>query len=117
MTGRFGQTAGRLGGTAVRNGIEIAAEEGGPVRAIHGGTVGFADSFTGFGTLVIIEHGAGGFSLYGYLGSTAVQPGDAVEAGQELGVVGLAPAGSPALYFEMRIDGQSVDPVQWLKPR
>ena len=117
VTGRFGQTAGRLGGTAVRNGIEIAAEEGGPVRAIHGGTVGFADSFTGFGTLVIIEHGAGGFSLYGYLGSTAVQQGDAVEAGQELGVVGLAPAGSPALYFEMRIDGKSVDPVQWLKPR
>ena len=117
VTGRFGQTSGRLGGTAVRNGIEIEAKEGAPVRAIHGGTVGFADSFTGFGTLVILEHGANNFSLYGYLGSTSVQRGEVVEAGRELGQVGLAPAGSAALYFEMRIDGRSVDPVQWLKPR
>jgi septal ring factor EnvC (AmiA/AmiB activator) len=117
VTGRFGQTSGRLGGTAVRNGIEIAAAEGAPVRAVHGGTVGFAGSFTGFGTLVIVEHGANNYSLYGYLGGTSVNQGDMVESGTELGQVGLAPAGPPALYFEMRIDGKSVDPVQWLKPR
>jgi septal ring factor EnvC (AmiA/AmiB activator) len=117
LSGRFGQTSGRLGGTAVRNGIEIAATEGAPVRAVHGGTVGHADTFTGFGTLVILEHGANNFSLYGYLGAASVQKGDVVEAGRELGRVGLAPAGPPALYFEMRIDGKSVDPVQWLKPR
>jgi septal ring factor EnvC (AmiA/AmiB activator) len=38
-----------------------------------------------------------------------------VTSGAELGRVGLAPAGPAALYFEMRIDGRSVDPVQWLK--
>ena len=115
VTGRFGQTSGRLGGTAVRNGIEIAAAEGSPVRAVHGGTVGFAGPFTGFGTLVIIEHGGNDYSLYGYLGATTVEQGQTVESGTELGRVGLAPAGPPALYFEMRIDGRSVDPVQWLK--
>ena len=57
LVGPFGQPSSRLGGTAVRNGIEIAAEEDSPVRAIHGGSVGYAGPFTGFGTLVILDHG------------------------------------------------------------
>ena len=117
IVGAFGQPSARLGGTALRNGIEIAAEEDAPVRAIHGGTVGYAGPFTGFGTLVIVDHGNNGYSLYGYLASTSLQQGNAVEAGAEVGRVGLAPAGPPTLYFEMRIDGRSVDPVQWLKTR
>ena len=115
VTGRFGQASGRLGGTAVQNGIDIAAPEDSRVRAVHAGTVGFAGPFTGFGTLVIIDHGANSYSLYGYLGSTSVEPGQPVESGVELGRVGRAPAGPPALYFEMRIDGRSVDPLQWLE--
>jgi murein hydrolase activator len=117
LVGPFGQPSNRLGGTAVRNGIEIAAEEDSPVRAIHGGSVGYAGPFTGFGTLVILDHGGNGYSLYGYLASTALKQGEAVETGAEVGRVGLAPAGPPTLYFEMRIDGRSVNPVQWLKPR
>src|SRR5688500_8416152 len=117
LSGRFGQTIGRLGGTAVRNGIEIAAPEETLVRAVHGGTIAYADVFTGFGNLVIIEHGGANYSLYGYLGSISVARGDPVETGAELGRVGLSPAGPPALYFEMRIDGRSVDPLHWLKPR
>jgi len=117
IIGFFGQASNRLGGGAARNGIEIAADEDTPVRAIHGGMVGFAGPFTGFGTLVILDHGTNGYSLYGYLGSTALQQGQIVETGAEVGRVGLAPAGPPTLYFEMRIDGRSVNPVQWLKPR
>jgi septal ring factor EnvC (AmiA/AmiB activator) len=117
ITGAFGQPSARLGGTALRNGIEIAADEDAPVRAIHGGTVGYAAPFTGFGTLVIVDHGSDGYSLYGYLASTPLRQGDTVESGAEVGRVGLAPAGPPTLYFEMRIDGRSVNPVQWLKPR
>ena len=117
IVGTFGQPSSRLGGTAVRNGIEIATDEDIPVRAVHGGSVGYAGPFTGFGTLVILDHGSNGYSLYGYLASTSLQQGDAVETGAEVGRVGLAPAGPPTLYFEMRIDGRSVNPVQWLKPR
>ena len=117
LLGMFGQPSTRLGGGVARNGIEIAASEDTPIRAIHGGTVGFAGPFTGFGTLVILDHGANNYSLYGYLASTGVQQGEAVESGAEVGRVGAAPAGPPALYFEMRIDGRSVNPVQWLKPR
>ena len=117
LAGRFGQASERLGGTAVRNGIEIAVPENTAVRAVHGGTVGLAGPFTGFGNLVIVEHAADDYSLYGYLGTVSVERGATVDAGTELGRSGSAPGGPPALYFEMRIDGHSVDPLQWLKPR
>jgi len=108
---------GRAPGSLVRNGIEIGAVEGTPVLAVHPGTVDYADAFTGFGNLVIIDHGSNYYSLYGYLGSAGVQRGDHVDAGTELGRVGTPPTGPPALYFELRVDGRSIDPVQWLKPR
>ena len=97
--------------------MEIAAAEGTSVRAAHGGTVGYAEGYTGMGMLVILDHGGNKFSLYGYMLSLSVQRGDVVEAGQEVGRVGPSPAGPSQLYFELRIDGRSVDPVQWLKPR
>jgi septal ring factor EnvC (AmiA/AmiB activator) len=117
VTGRFGQPSGRPGGALVRSGIEIASPEGTPVRAIHGGTVSYAEGFAGLGTLVIVDHGDANLSQYGYLSAVSVQRGQTVEAGAEVGKVGTSPAGPPALYFEMRIDGRSIDPVQWLRPR
>jgi murein hydrolase activator len=117
VTGRFGETAGRLGGSAVRNGIELAAAEHTPVVAAQGGTVSFAGDYIGFGTLLVLSHGGEAYSLYGYLGGLQVSPGQVVAAGTPIGQVGRSPAGPPALYFELRVDGQSVDPVQWLEPR
>jgi septal ring factor EnvC (AmiA/AmiB activator) len=107
----------RFGTAIVRNGIEIGAAEGQPVRAIHEGRVAFADTFIGFGRLIIVDHGQAALSLYGHLGETAVQRGDRVAAGTAIGTAGRSPAGAPALYFELRIDGRPVDPLQWLKPR
>jgi septal ring factor EnvC (AmiA/AmiB activator) len=107
--------AGRF--TRARNGIEISAPEGTPVAAVHPGTVDYADAFSGFGNMVIVDHGGNYFSLYGYLGSIDVARGDHVDAGAQLGRVGTAPTGPPSLYFELRVDGRSVDPLQWLKPR
>jgi septal ring factor EnvC (AmiA/AmiB activator) len=116
ISGAFGRP-GRFGSGSLRNGIDIAAPEGAAARAIHPGTVSFADAFTGFGNLVIVDHGANTYSLYGYLASVSVAQGDTVATGAEVGRVGLAPAGAPALYLEIRVDGHSVDPVQWLRPR
>ena len=109
--------SGRAGDTTTRNGIEIAAAEGTPVHAIHPGTISYASPFTAFGNLVIVDHGRNAYSLYGYLASMGVATGAFVDGGTELGRVGSAPAGPPALYFELRVDGRSVDPVQWLRPR
>jgi septal ring factor EnvC (AmiA/AmiB activator) len=110
---RFGRTAASR--VAASNGIEIAAAEGAPTRAIHNGIVAFADTFVGFGKLVIVDHGAQTFSLYGNLLDLAVQRGVRVEGGQLVGTVGASATGRAALYFELRIDGQPVDPLQWLK--
>ena len=113
---RFGREANTKFGTAiVRNGIEIAVAPGQRVGAVHEGTVAFADQFTGYGTLVIIEHGGGAFTLYGHLETAHVARGDRVEAGSSLGASGRNPNGNPVVYFELRIDGRPVDPLQWLQ--
>jgi murein hydrolase activator len=104
-------------GRGVNNGIDIAAEEGLPVRAIHAGTVAYADAFTGFGRLVIVDHGSQNFSLYGNLKDIAVEKGAHVQSGATLGSVGSTPTGATGLYFELRIDGHAVDPLQWLKKK
>ena len=112
-----GRRAVRSGTSPISNAVDIAAAEGTPVSAIHDGAVAFAGPFGGFGNLVIVEHGSQTFSLYGNLLEMSVMKGDRVERGQALGTVGLAPAGASELHFELRIDGQSVDPLQWLKKR
>jgi septal ring factor EnvC (AmiA/AmiB activator) len=104
-------------GRGVNNGIDIAAVEGLPVKAIHAGTVAYADAFTGFGRLVIVDHGSQNFSLYGNLKDIAVEKGAHVQSGATLGSVGSTPTGATGLYFELRIDGHAVDPLQWLKKR
>ena len=98
-------------------GIEITAGEGTPVLAVHEGLVAFADPFVGFGNLVIVDHGAQTFSLYGDLQNVLAKRGARVERGQQVGTVGTAPAGPAGLYFELRVDGRPVDPLQWLKKR
>ena len=99
-----------------RNGIDIGAEAGATVKAVQKGTVAYADTFAGFGRVVIVDHGGRFYTLYGHLASVDVSKGAAVEAGDDLGTVGMAPTGGPSLYFEVRIDGRPADPVQWLKP-
>ena len=76
-----------------------------------------ADAFAGFGNLVILDHGLQTFSLYGDLLDISVKKGDRIEHGQALGTVGSSVTGPAGLYFELRVDGQTVDPLQWLRKR
>jgi len=116
VTGHFGrQQTSRFGTPIARSGVEISLAEGVPVQAIHEGTVVYAEQFTGYGDLVIVEHGDGAYSLYGYLSGIDVTRGQRVESRARVGVSGRNPSGNPALYFELRVDGKPVDPLQWLK--
>jgi septal ring factor EnvC (AmiA/AmiB activator) len=116
VTGRFGrQTTSRFGTAIARSGIEISLPEGEPVRAVHEGTIAYADQFTGYGNLVIVDHGDSNYSLYGYLSSIEATRGTHLDAQAQLGTTGRDPSGNPALYFELRIDAKPVDPLQWLK--
>ena len=107
----------RFGRGSASNGIDVAAPEGADALAVHDGTVAFAGTFAGFGNLVILDHGAQTFSLYGDLLDIAVKKGARVEHGQRVGTAGPIPSGSEGIYFELRVDGHPVDPLQWLKKR
>jgi murein hydrolase activator len=115
LSARFGNRVPGTAGPPVRNGIELSLAEGHAVHAVHEGTVAFADLFSGYGTLVIVEHADKAYTLYGHLGSATVHKGDRVEAGSTVGLAGRNPSGNPSLYFELRVDGRAVDPLQWLK--
>jgi septal ring factor EnvC (AmiA/AmiB activator) len=119
VAGKVAQAFGRaVGGRPAQNGIQIAAPLGMAVRVVHGGTVAFTGPFTGFGNLVILDHGNDAFSLYGNLREVTVKQGASLQAGDVLGTTGTPPAGpadASGLYFELRIDGRPVDPLQWLK--
>jgi len=112
---RFGRTSGGPGSSS--NGIELIAADGTAALAIHDGVVAFAGSFSGFGNLVILDHGSQTFSLYGDLLDIAVAKGARLDRGQAVGSAGPLPSGGTGLYFELRIDGKPVDPLQWLRKR
>lgn len=105
-------------GEAVRGGISIAAAPGTPILAVSRGRVAFADWLRGFGLLVIIDHGEGWMSLYGYCEALLVSEGDWVEAGTPLGTVGNSGGQrDTALHFQLRRNGETVDPQRWLARR
>jgi septal ring factor EnvC (AmiA/AmiB activator) len=116
IVSRFGRSrASRFGTMVNRNGVEISSTEGQEVRAVHGGTVAFAAPFVGYGTLVIVDHGDNAFTLYGHLQQVSVSQGARVSRGSTVGRAGRNPDGQQVVYFEVRIDGRPVDPVQWLR--
>jgi septal ring factor EnvC (AmiA/AmiB activator) len=116
ITVAFGsEQTSEFGTIIARAGVELAAGPGESVYAVHGGTVVHAGLFEGLGTLVIIDHGDQAFSLYGYLGGLAVHTGVEVDARTLLGTAARSPTGNQAVYFELRIDGRPVDPVEWFE--
>lgn len=100
-----------------KNGVLISAPAGTPIYAAAKGQVVFADWMRGFGYLVIIDHG-GILSLYAHQQRLAVSPGDRVERGATLGYVGdTGGLSRPALYFEVRRGGKTINPQSWLASR
>ena len=120
VEGRVRQGFGRqidpeFGTETLRTGIEIAAPRGAAVRAVGPGRVLFAGWFRGFGQMVILDHGRGSVSVSAYLEELAVRAGESVAGGQEIGSVGQTGSiADPGLYFEIRQQGEAVDPRVWL---
>ena len=103
-------------GEIFRKGIDIDAPIGEEIKAVEKGTVVYADRFSGYGKMVIVDHGERYYTIYGHLSEIIKKSGDEVRRGEVVGRAGDSDslAGSK-LYFEMRKDGRSLDPVPWFK--
>jgi murein hydrolase activator len=113
LAGDYGQP--RAGGPVKWNGVLLEAERGASVRAVYSGRVAFADWLPGLGLLVIVDHGDGYMSLYGHNESLLKEPGDRVQAGEVIAQVGDSGGQArPGLYFEIRQNGEPVNPHQWI---
>jgi septal ring factor EnvC (AmiA/AmiB activator) len=112
LTHDFGQP--RVSGGLKWNGVVLSAPRGREVRAIYHGRVVFADWLAGMGLLVIVDHGEGYMSLYGYNETTLKLAGDWVAPGDVIATVGESGGQSrPALYFELRKGTRPVNPSSW----
>ena len=111
----FGVVREAMAGLAPGQGIELGAADGEGVRAVHGGEVTVARTIDGFAALVVLDHGGGSRSVYGRLEGLGVHEGVRVEQGALVGTAGAGADGTPAVYFELRVDGRLVDPIEWLE--
>jgi len=106
----------RLNTQAFRSGVDIAAERGEPVRAVHAGTVLYASWFKAYGNMVVIDHGDHYYTVYAHLEDVFKSVDHRVEAGDVIATVGDTGAmGTTGLYFEIRHHDRPLDPLDWLK--
>jgi len=116
LTHDFGQP--RVAGQLKWNGVVLAAPRGKEVRSVYHGRVEFADWLAGMGLLVIVNHGEGYMTLYGYNETTLKTTGDWVAPGEVIATVGDSGGqAQPGLYFEIRKGTQPVNPRQWITRR
>ena len=97
------------------NGIVIGGRPGDPVKAAATGRVVYAGSgIEAYGPLIIIKHDDSLITAYGQNSTLLVKEGDAVAQGQTIGEVGVDSRGVGSIQFEVRQNGQPVDPLAWL---
>lgn len=96
-------------------GIVISANYGQQVNAAYPGTVVFSEYLRGYGLVVLLDHGKGDMTLYGFNQSLLKKEGDKVKAGETIALAGDT-GGQPqaSLYFEIRRNSKAQDPLHWL---
>ena len=114
--GRLAESFGsRRGSTGLKwRGVVIEAAAGGDVRAVSQGRVAFSDWMRGFGLLVILDHGDGYMSLYGHNQTLYKEVGEWVDTGEVVAQMGASGGQTKSgLYFELRHNGQPINPLSW----
>lgn len=107
----------RFSGSSAK-GIDIAGKAGDPVLAAGPGRVVYAgDGLRGYGNLVIINHNQEFLSAYAHNSRVFVKENDMVKSGEKIAEIGSSGATREMLHFEIRRDGQPVDPLQYLPKR
>ena len=113
---RFGRVVNPNNTTTRWNGIGIAAATGTAVRSVAPGNVVSVGQLGTYGLTVIVQHGAGDYSVYASLAGASVRTGTTIRKGDVIGTVGVSdPDLRPHLHFEIRPQGRAVDPESWLR--
>ena len=103
-----------LGTRRMHTGVDFAVPHGTPIYAAAGGEVIVSGSQGGYGLTVIIDHGGGIATLYAHASVLLVRVGEEVLEGQVIARVGSTGMSTgPHLHFEVRVNGECVDPVPW----
>jgi murein DD-endopeptidase MepM/ murein hydrolase activator NlpD len=102
-------------------GVDLDGETGDPIAAAGPGVVTVAGDapagYSGYGLMVVIDHGEGISTLYSHLSVVGVAVGDVLDAGHVIGAIGTTGAVTGShLHFEVRLNGAPVDPEPWLPP-
>ena len=101
---------------ALHTGLDLKSDKGEEIHAAQAGTVVFAGWDGSYGYRVAVSHGAGLETWYAHCSELLVEEGDAVEQGQTIALVGVTGYSTgPHLHFEVRLDGESVDPMDYLE--
>lgn len=101
-----------------RKGIDIEAQLGEEIRTVERGRVIFADQFSGYGKMMIIDHGKRYYTIYAHLSELLKGPGETVRRGEPIALVGDSGSREGAqLYFEIRKDGKPLNPLPWFRKR
>ena len=109
---RFGRQHDTTFDVTIENrGVEIEAPSGASVKSVGQGEVAFAGAVSGFGNVLIVQHGGGLFSVYGRLETFLVKQGEAVKKGTVVGRLPGSPSGKSMLYLELRAGGTAIDPT------
>ncbi len=104
-----------LGYRRFHSGLDFGAAYGSPIWAADSGRVIFAGWYGGYGNAVVIDHGNGVATLYGHCSALYIGEGQAVQKGQPIAAVGSTGLSTgPHLHFEVRVNGQTVDPLGYL---
>lgn len=104
-----------LGTDRFHAGVDFGADYGSPIQAAADGVVIIAEWYGGYGNTVVIDHGNGITSLYAHASELYVQEGQVVKAGEAIASVGSTGFSTgPHLHFEVREDGEPVDPFNFL---
>jgi murein DD-endopeptidase MepM/ murein hydrolase activator NlpD len=103
------------GGKAFHEGLDFPANTGTPIRAAADGIVSMAEQSAAYGNIVKIEHGAGLETRYAHASKILVKVGERVVKGQEVAEVGSTGRSTgPHLHYEIRLNGESLDPRKYL---
>ena len=103
---------------AFHKGVDISAVSGTPVHATADGIVIFSEFESGYGRLVVVDHGAGFHTYYAHLSKFSVRAGQEIRRGDEVGLVGASgKVTAPHLHYEVRIAGMPMNPIRYLTTR